>query len=252
MVKRLIVAFLTLVIIGLYLCFIILDFSRFYSLDYYAHSMTSALLKRVCVVLAATIVWISGRDGVNSGVGLMKTAFIVICFAEAALFYGRMAPGIGLFVVCQILLCFRNGMGLRQKLGAAAGNKKIRLILFGEFLAAAYIIVIGLSYQIILRYNLLPIVCLYALLISSSLWVGFANYTLELLPRKNSIMVFIGMICFYCCDILVGLDEIMEPSLLWILVNSTIWFFYIPAIVLLALSCYKYDGKRSDRNAKAL
>jgi len=83
---------------------------------------------------------------------------------------------------------------------------------------------------------------LYGIVLSISLWAGLAANTLELLPKRNSVMVAVGMICFYCCDVLVGLDAVMEAGLPWLWANSLIWIFYIPALVLLALSCYRYNN----------
>jgi hypothetical protein len=90
-------------------------------------------------------------------------------------------------------------------------------------------------------YSIALIAVFYLIILSASLWSGLASNILGLLPLRNSKMVAIGMISFFCCDVFVGLDAVMEAGLPWLLANSIIWVFYIPALVLLALSCYRYN-----------
>ncbi len=98
----------------------------------------------------------------------------------------------------------------------------------------------GISSSVTNIYSSIIVVYIYGFLLSISLWAGLASCILKLLPLKNSKMAAAGMIFFYCCDVLVGLDTALEIGLPWLIANSFIWVFYIPALVLLSLSCYKY------------
>ncbi|HWQ30896.1 MAG TPA: hypothetical protein VN549_07890, partial [Negativicutes bacterium] len=77
-------------------------------------------------------------------------------------------------------------------------------------------------------------------ILSTSLLAALASNILKLLPQRNAEMAAAGVICFFCCDILVGLDAVLWEGIPWLLANSFIWVFYIPALVLLALSAYRY------------
>jgi len=222
-------------------CFIALDFSRFLNRDYSYDIFPSALLKRICVIIAAVIAWSVGRDGLSpKDSRLMKAAFIFAVFGEAAFLFKERAIGVGMFALCQTLLIIRNSTGLRYKLARAGTKQKRGLVISG------IIIIISVIFPFLSGYFFktditLNIAYLYGIILSISLWAGLACNILGLLPQANARMAAWGMICFFCCDVLVGLDAVLEAGLPWLLANSFIWVFYIPALVLLALSCYRYN-----------
>ncbi len=222
-------------------CFIALDFSRFLNQNYIYDIFPSAILKRVCVIIAAIIAWSVGRDGLSpKDSRLMKAAFIFVIFGETAFFIGERAIGVGMFAVCQTLLTIRNGTGLRYKFTSAGSKQKIELFVSG------LIVIISVVFPFLSGYLfktdiILNIAYLYGIILSISLWAGLACSILGLLPQRNAGMAASGMTCFFCCDVLVGLDAVLEAGLPWLLANSFIWIFYIPALVLLALSCYRYN-----------
>ena len=223
------------------ICFIALDFSRFLNWDYSYDIFPSALLKRICVIIAAIIAWSVGRDGLSPRDSrLMKAAFIFTVFGEAAFLLWERAIGVVMFAVCQTLLIIRNSTGLRRKLIQASTKKKRRLIISGLIIIISAILPF-LSDYLFNTDITVSIVYLYGIILSISLWAGIACKILVLLPRVNAGMAASGMICFFCCDVLVGLDAVLEAGLPWLLANSFIWIFYIPALVLLALSCYRYN-----------
>jgi hypothetical protein len=98
----------------------------------------------------------------------------------------------------------------------------------------------------------------YLLILSVSLWAGWASIRIGYLPRANSIKTAIGLTCFYLCDISVilnlasGLDNAIVPSVpfdyvnvypawdgIQYIVHNITWIFYTPALMLIALSVYK-------------
>lgn len=239
--KRIYIATVMLFIIALSIWFIILDFSRFFSLNYNYDIYPSGILKRINVALAVSIAWSVGKSGLSlKDSKMMKAALLFAILGEAAFAKEERAIGISLFAICQIFLTIRNSTGLRVKLAYANHVQKKKLLL-----SSLVIFLILIVFSDLLRFltnvnSSAIVVLLYGIVLNASLWAGLSSNMLGLLPTINSKLTAFGMICFYCCDILVGLDAVLEPGLPWLLANSFIWVFYIPALVLLALSCYKY------------
>lgn len=240
--KKLYISITTAVIAVFYVWFIILDFSRFGSLDFTYDIPPSGVLKRIDVLLAASIAWVVGADGLSmKDSGRMKWAFIFACLGEAAFAIRARVLGLVMFAVCQTVLAVRNSLGFRRGLEHAAGRRKKRLLAAGIIVFLAFT-GLPVSAAALAGFNgTVATVCLYWGILNISLLAGMAGYILGLLPERNAAMACAGIICFYCCDVLVGLDAALEPGLSWLLANSFIWVFYIPALVLLALSCYRYD-----------
>jgi len=224
---------------------IILDFSRFVNLDYTYDIYPSAVLKRINVILAVAIAWFVDKDGLNQRDSRrMKGALLFAFLGEAAFTIGARVIGIGMFAVCQTFLIVRNSTGFSDKLVYATNKQRVKL-----HLSSIVIILIIAAFTVSFKYLVVfesstVAAYLYGILLSTSLWVGLANHILGLLPVRNSKLIAFGMVCFYCCDILVGFDAVFKPGLPWLLANSLIWVFYIPALVFLALSCYKYSENR--------
>ena len=239
--KKLYVSIILFIISALSIWFLILDFSRFSTLDYSYDIYPSALLKRINVILAAFIAWAVGKDGLSiKDSRRIKAAFMFIIFGEAAFAIGERIFGVGMFAVCQTLLIVRNSTGLKYRLNHASHDQKKKII--SGFIIMFILVVFPFLFASLIKiYSAFMAVYLYGIILSISLWAGLASNILVLLPKRNSRMVAVGMLCFYCCDVLVGLDAVMEVGLLWLFVNSFIWIFYIPALVLLALSCYRYN-----------
>ena len=232
----------TAIITALYLWFIVLDFSRLSSLDYSYDIFPSGILKRLNVLLASIIAWTVGWDGLSQQDSRrMKWAFVFACLGEAAFAFRLWIAGLAMFAVCQLLLILRNSTGLSRSLKHSTGIRKKNLLLSGIMIAIMFITGLLLSRALTGLNSIVFAVLIYWSILNISLFSGFSCVILELLPRKNAAMAAAGVACFYCCDILVGLDSLLEPGLPWLLANSFIWIFYIPALVLLSLSCFKYS-----------
>lgn len=239
--KKLFISLILFVILALSIWFVILDFTRFFNQDYSYDVFPSAILKRINVVLAVSIAWSVGKDGLNPRDSRkMKAALFFAFFGETAFLFCERLLGICLFAVCQLLLIMRNSSGLLKGLGQANYKQKLKLLLPGLVIIFALVVLSCFGSYGKNAGSSIIIVYLYGFILSISLLAGLANHILRLLPDPNSKMAAVGMICFYCCDILVGFDAVLEIGLPWLLANSFIWFFYIPALVLLALSSYRY------------
>jgi hypothetical protein len=243
--KKMLMAFILLIMLILSIWFMVLDFSRFFNQDYSYDIFPSAVLKRICVILAASIAWSVGRDGLDPRDSrLMKAAFLFACIGETAFAVNERIIGVWSFGICQLLLIIRNLRGFGCGLYNAGKIQKRLLLITG----ISILLVIGVFVFVFAVFDksmsIHTAVLIYGILLSISLWAGLAAHILHLLPPANSVMAALGMICFFCCDVLVGLDAALEAGLPWLLANSFIWVFYIPALTLLALSCYKHAGNR--------
>jgi hypothetical protein len=242
--KKIIIFSVIALIILIYILNTILDFSRLF--NYYAlYSLfPNEILKRINVLLATALVWFVGKDTIRPHDSqLMKCVFIFICCGEICFLLAKPAFAIVFFITCQCLLIIRHSKGFGSKL--IASNSKQRLILAMSALVPIMLIFIGviMLLPLVTLNSLVLIAATYGIILSISLWAGLANHILGLFPYPNSKMVAIGMLCFFCCDVLVGLDGLLNYSTAWIVASSFIWVFYTPAITLLALSCYRYSAK---------
>ena len=239
--KKLYIFILIFIIAAFCIWFVILDFSRFAAMDYTYDIFPSALLKRVNVVLAVLVAWAAGKDGLGPVDCLkMKGAFLFAFLAEVLLAVRLFKEGIVTFALCQLLLTFRNGAGIKSGFKHAGLRQKIGLAVAAVILLIILAAIPPVTGILDSSNSLFTVAYFYGIILSISLWTAVASAVLELLPRRNAGMVAWGMVCFFFCDICVGLDGFLPPGLPWLIANSLIWVFYIPALVLLALSCYKY------------
>jgi hypothetical protein len=240
--KKIAAGIIVLAIVILYIFTAAVDLSRFIGLYNFYNSYPNDVIKRVGVILAAVLVWLAGKDSLSREDNrLMRFIFVIVCVAEYFFLAAKPAYAITAFFVCQYLLTIRHGSGIFKGLSKAAPALKLKL-------AAVAIVLLGIIAATVISlypfenyYGVSIIAITYWTMLSISVWTALANYALRLFPRANSGMVAIGMVCFYFCDICVGLDGILNSGLPWLLANSFIWIFYTPAITLLALSCYKYE-----------
>lgn len=242
--KRLLIQAILLGIICISMFTIVLDFSRLFSSSNFYSAYPSDLIKRIIVIFAALLVWLAGKNSLNKQDNThMKYVFIVICGGEVFFLLSKPVLAIGFFTVCQCLLISRHCRGLMYKLTKASPAQKLKLALLLLTLILLFFSGIIAFYPMANINNLMVVGMLYGFVLSISLWAGLATYILGLFPSKNSKMIAVGMLCFYFCDISVGLDGLLWPSTAWLLATSLTWVFYTPAITLLALSCYRYQLK---------
>jgi len=242
--KRFLVITILTAIVSISIFTILLDFSRFLGHYDLYKLYPSYLINRINVILATALVWLSGKDSLSQKDNrLMKYVFLVICIGEYFFLIDKPVFAILTFLFCQCLLIIRHSNGLIAKLAMAAPWQKLVLTLFAIILTSIITATVILLYPFNNYRSLSIIAVFYWTMLSISLWVAMANFILALFPKTNSRMIAIGMLCFYCCDIFVGLDTILDSGTMWLLANSLIWIFYTPAITLLALSCYKYADK---------
>lgn len=87
----------------------------------------------------------------------------------------------------------------------------------------------------------------YGLCLLTSVRRAFKAYKYKNYPEPNRKMILIGMILFLLCDINVGLYNILgyinKTNTLYSISSISMWLFYLPSQVLLALSGDNYNSK---------
>ncbi|HYE09918.1 MAG TPA: hypothetical protein VEF53_07050 [Patescibacteria group bacterium] len=242
--KRFLIQIIILAIICISVFTIVLDFSRLFGSSILYVAYPNHIIKRINVVLAALLVWLAGKDSLNLNKQdntKMKFVFIAIGCGEVSFLLAKPALAIGFFTVCQCLLIIRHCKGLRVKLIKASCPRKLKLALLLLILMSMPVFVIIILYPMVKLDSTIFMGIAYSFVLSISLWSALTNHILALFPYKNSKMIAIGMLCFYLCDISVGLDGLLWSGTAWLLATSLTWVFYTPAITLLALSCYRYE-----------
>lgn len=226
--------------------YITLDWSRFFIRPddpVYTEYLYSGAAKLLVSLLCAAIVWTTGNDGItDSDTGKMKLIFTAIFAADILFSLKYKIPGIALFGIAQILLAFRNGTGMRRLISSAGFFEKKKFLLLPGILIAVTIPVIlsRIFYPLLKGSMMFYMISEYAVLLGISLWIALANPGIGFFPKINSILIIIGMIFFFLCDINVGLSIALKQGIYRLYVNSTVWIFYTPALILLALSGYNY------------
>ncbi len=89
-----------------------------------------------------------------------------------------------------------------------------------------------------------PIVATYGAFLICSLVVACKVPKMGYFPEKNARNIKRGMILFFCCDACVGISLATGPDhsvqeIVATVANNFVWYFYTPALILLALSGYK-------------
>lgn len=239
--KKLYIFIVEAIISVFFIWFVLLDLSRFDSLDLTYDIFPSGILKRTAVLLVSSVAWLTGRDGLGSrDSNMMRYAFLFACLGEAAFALGQRSFGLAMFFICQTLLIIRNSQGFSSAIRLASVLQRKRLLIVSVIISLVYGSVLAYSVHLTAFNAEAAAVYLYWSILNLSLLSAIACFILLLLPKRNAALACSGVFCFYCCDVLVGLDAALEPGLPWLTANSFIWIFYIPALLLLALSCYSY------------
>lgn len=220
-----------------------LDFCRVLGKNQIYNALPVEYIKRIIVLLSASLIWIAGRSSINPQDNrLMKLLFVWIVLGEFLFLQGLPVAAIVFFAVSQLLLIKRHSRGLLLRLKKTSPAQGLPLALTG-------IVLLLLLLSAILYINRYPIGLglfiggsLYGAILCISLWSGLANQVLGLFPLPNAKMITVGMLCFFCCDICVAMDGLLWGGLVWLLARSFIWIFYTPALILLALSDYSYKN----------
>ena len=146
---------------------------------------------------------------------------VAMLFTVAAdvflLFTTSYEAGIALFCVAHLL-----------RIRLLCGKRPSLALLFAD-IALCFILIFGVHLS-----QLYALSICYALLLLSA---TISTFISRRFPRRNAILLRLGMILFLLCDINVALFNIASP---FAAAAVLMWVFYLPSQVLLALSMY--DG----------
>ena len=193
--------------------------------------------------LCATLAWISGKDGFDKrDVKRIRIVFASIAIGEIIFLMDIYALGVISFGLTQILLIWRNGNGLKEFFKAdEKKNNYIKAILTGTIVAILMIFFyVFVIYPILSKSRLFLLITIYAVLLSISLWMAWMSLHIKLFDFKNAFLIAIGMSFFFIADFLVGFNLSLEIGTQRIITHYLTWVFYLPALLLLSLSSYKW------------
>jgi hypothetical protein len=153
--------------------------------------------------------------------------------------------GAALSIVAHLLLIFRHARGFAfLRAGGAAGNKSV-LYRFG-FPLAFYIPVVIIFLVLIPwlnRVNQFWPSLFYAIVLTTSLWIAWETVRQKLFPRPNALLIALGVTSWFITELIGVVHNIEIGTISNIAMNLT-WHFYMPAILLLAFSGFRWGEKK--------
>mgnify|MGYP006278184347 CR=1 FL=1 len=198
--------------------------------------VTSAFL---CAILA----WISGKDGFKKKDTMkIRIVFASIALGEIIFLMDIYILGVISFALTQILLIWRNGSGIMEYFQNT--NKKeqyTKAVLTGAVVVGIMIILyLFVIYPVLSKSPLFLLISVYAILLSISLWMALMSIHINYFEKKNAFLIAIGMSFFFIADFLVGFNLSLEIGIERVITHYLTWIFYLPALLLLALSSYQW------------
>ncbi len=196
--------------------------------------------------LCAILAWIAGSDGINKqDTKKIRIVFLSIAIGEIIFLMDIYILGVISFGLTQILLIWRNGQGFKEYNQTEDLRKRLLL----SIILAAVITFVMIFLFVLIVYPYLKgsflfyIIIVYAVLLGISLWTAWMSRYVKFFPRKNAFLIALGMTFFFTADFLVGLNLSLPIGNERIITHYLTWIFYFPALLLLALSSYKWKEK---------
>lgn len=246
-------SFLILIIAVLSAIFLHLDWSRYSSgiaIDP-VFSDPSRLLKRAVSLICLIMVFTTGGNKLNAHDNrLMKVIFAGIFCGDMLLLFNINGAGIVLFFLVQILLCVRHLSGFRKWMRNGEGGRPVlTLILIAGSVAASVMVLHYLIFHPLFSgKGMYPLIIAYSSVLGLSLLSALCVPFVGEFNPVNGIVIAAGMTMFFLCDCTVGVRMAADDPMVRTLATSLTWVFYMPALVLLALS--GYDLKKISSTAR--
>lgn len=222
-------------------CFLSIDWYR------YLHHMVikiepsdvSRILKRIASFLVFMFVLGTGVRSVSrKDHRMMAVIFAMIFTGDMLLLFNLNRTGMALFFITQIFLVVRNGSGILSFVSSGGKN----LILAAGLSAAALMLDIA-----VIKFLFMPMLAgspmlsyyiVYSTALTLSMYIALLAPFAGSFKRKNALLITAGMICFFICDLTVGVRIAAADEYLRTFATSLTWVFYLPALVCIALSGY--------------
>jgi hypothetical protein len=150
--------------------------------------------------------------------------------------------GAALSIVAHLLLIIRHARGFTFLRASGPDGKKSLAYRFG-FPLAFYLPVIVIFLVLIPwlnKVNQFWPSLLYAIVLTTSLWIAWEVVRQKLFPRPNALLIAFGVTSWFITE-LVGVVHNIEIGTLSDIAMNLTWHFYMPAILLLAFSGYCWE-----------
>jgi hypothetical protein len=242
---------LTRVLMGLIMfvtgTYVGVDGARYY---YHFSSPYSARAGYARTILCAILVWMTGAAHLDAPDSrTLKAAFAVTLVADYCLILQDwMIPGTVLFIVVHGLLIYRHARGFGDSLRPPERARSVRLYLLTALLVygGAGGLIVGVR-PILERTHMFALDAAYVLVLATSLWMALGTLVRRFYAVRNAWYIVIGMLCFFFCDVTVGLAAALKDTSPGDVLGNLVGFFYSPALVLLAFSGYAWHGGGAPR-----
>ena len=168
---------------------------------------------------------------------LQSGLFFTVCADYCLVVSNKFILGVEIFCIVQIIYIFRFTRDLKSKTKIFSTILIIYIILSITAFTAYKVVKFDL--------RLILICIFYGCLITTSLIAGIRTLKTNYFSLYSSVLISIGMIMFFMCDINVALFNILQKSGSYFanIPRFFIWIFYLPAQVMLALSGYNHRKK---------
>jgi len=211
-------------------------------------SLYPAFAKPAVSILCALIVFTSFRTMLGKkDFLLVAVAFVCIVIVDVTMSIYVYSPpstfttvafmiGAALSILAHVLLIIRHACGFHFLSSEAANGKGwVRRIVFplAFYLPVILIFVVLIPY--LQKVNQFWPSLIYAIIITTSLWVAWEAFRHHLFPRENAWLIALGVTSWFVTE-LVGVVHNIEIGILSDLAMNLTWHFYMTAILLLALS----------------
>jgi len=226
--RRLFVFASTLLLVGLYFSFLTADYL---TRDPYGSFSRTAKYGAILLCLGLTLA-IGGEGHDRRDTWTLRLAFVLTAIADFVIgILGHFVAGVGVFLLVQIVYMVRHSRGF------AWNRKEVWSLLLILGLCAA--VFFRMSADLEEKGLFLPVL-VYSLALALSLWLAIGTFWRKFFPRTMDFFIAYGMIAFFFCDLSVALAS-LERSF----AAQLVWFFYLPAQFLLALSGFRVGFLRS-------
>jgi hypothetical protein len=210
--------------------------------------MYTRITKTLTSLLVFILVFTIGGDGADpEDTKRLKRCYAAIFSGDLLFLMDELSPhfdiaAIAMFLAGHLLVIARNGRGFPAYIRGRKGLKG----LLPDILSALCIVTVTVSLFIATLYDhlkgtpLLYILSGYSVVLVTSLWTGWASVRIGRLPRVNTVLIACGASCFFVGDYLVGFNLSLGATMGRATTLFLTWVFYTPAILLIALSGYRW------------
>lgn len=209
----------------------------------------SQILKFIVSCLCFSIVWLTGKDGLDKkDTILIMTAFsfepvanillvLLQRFANPGGHSFFFLGGMGCFAVYNFVFIIRHSRNMKSILKKENRKNLVYticafIIIFSCAMLTLFIFILPLIKNMVMKTSIL---C-YGLLLTTSLWIAWNTLNFGFFPKLNAWLIAIGLTAHFLSDICIILKNnipAFEP-----VGEPLVWTLYAPALIMFSLSGY--------------